>query len=130
MWFARHDLVEMIVWSLFPCSSSNIFKSSLLGFLVDFGQFQAILNSDIPLLEFFLEEGITRIIIMYESVIGIDDSEVSEWGLSAMSLLPFRYSLEEEEIIVLDFSRERVLGDAEIGLAMVEVVEPSGVLVL
>lgn len=101
-----------------------------MGFLVDFGQFQAILNSDIPLLEFFLEEGITRIIIMYESVIGIDDSEVSEWGLSAMSLLPFRYSLEEEEIIVLDFSRERVLGDAEIGLAMVEVVEPSGVLVL
>jgi hypothetical protein len=50
--------------------------------------------------------------------------------LAAMGKVPLPYSVGKEEVVSFHFAGEGVLGDAEVGIAIEEVVVPASVLVL
>jgi len=47
-----------------------------------------------------------------------------------MCLLPFPDTLREEKVISFNFTRERILGNAEKSISTIIIVMPSGVFVL
>ena len=56
MRFGREHLVQVVVFSRFSASRFDVFEDGFLPVLVDFHQFEAVLDFDIPSFEFFLKE--------------------------------------------------------------------------
>jgi len=120
--------VHIVVVSDGSFTSGNIFEGSLEGLLVDFNELGAELDIDGVFLKIFLNELISDIEIFAEAVVGVGDGESVDGGQFTVALVPSPDLSSREEVERRDFSSVRIRGNAEEGVSVSVVVDPSWVL--
>jgi hypothetical protein len=120
--------VHVVVVSDGSFTSGNIFESGLEGLLVDFNELGAELDIDGVFLKIFLNELISNVEILAESVVGIGDGESVDGGQFTIALVPSPDLSSGEEVEGRNFSSVRIRRNAVEGISVSVVVDPSWVL--
>lgn len=79
-------------------TSLGVNEGSLLTILVDFKKLSVIFDLDTLLFESFLDESISRVTILNELIVGIDNGEGVDGGKSTVRLSPSPDFVGNEEI--------------------------------
>lgn len=109
-------------------TSGNVFEGSLEVLFVDFNELGAELDINCVFLKIFLNELISNIKVFAEGIVGVGDGESVDGGQFTVALVPSPDLSSREEVEGRDFSSIRVRRDAEIGISVGVVVDPSLVL--
>lgn len=94
-------------------------------FSVDFCQLGVVDNIDSSLLALGFEEFINIVLMLAESVIGVDDSEGGSWTHFSQSLKSLPGLVSGEEAVGSDLTLEWEFRDVEVGVSVVEVTSPT-----
>lgn len=97
-------------------------------YLIDFKELEAVLNVDLALGAFLLDELISLVEVAAEGIVGVDNSQLRILPRdSAVGVEPVPQVLRKEEVVALDLSVERGRRNVEVGVAALEVeVAPEG----
>jgi len=109
-------------------TSSDIFEGGLVVLLVDFNELGVKLDIDGVFLKIFLNELISNIKVFAEAVVGVGDGESVDGGQFTVALVPSPDLSSREEVEGRDFSSIRIRRNAEEGVSVSVVVDPSWVL--
>ena len=117
--------VHVVVVSDGLFTSVDIFKGSLEVLLVDSNELGTELDVDGVFLKIFLNELIGNVKVLAESVVGIGDGESVDGGQFTIALVPSPDLSSREEVEGRDFSSVRIRRNAEEGVSVSVVVDPS-----
>lgn len=120
--------VHIVVVSDGSFASADIFEGSLEVLLVDFNELGAELDVNGVFLKIFLNELISNIEVLAEGVVGVGDGESVDGGQFTVALVPSPDLSSREEVEGRDFSSVRIRRNAEEGVSVSVVVDPSLVL--
>lgn len=94
-------------------------------YLVDLNQLEPVLDVDLSLCAFLLNELIGLIQVAAEGVVGIDDGELAVVpGQLAVEVVPVPDVLREEKVVTLDLTVEGCRWNVYVGITSTEVVVP------
>lgn len=111
-------------------TSLGVNEGSLLTILVDFKKLSVIFDLDTLLFESFLDESISRVTILNELIVGVDNGEGMDGGKSTVRLSPSPDFVGNEEIETFDFTSVGIFRNAEEAVTTLEVGDVFSIFML